>query len=209
MEISVAQAADALGVSERRVRQLVAAGRVRARRLGGMWLVDGASLPSAPRRTRPLSPSVAWALLASTVPPASHAARWRERRVQLLDDPEPARLLESWAAARADRILFATREPGAVLDDPRVVRSGVSDPRSGLSAVGVVEGYVRRDDVDDLRRQHLLRSAPDRPNVILHAGDHLPGDPVPALVLAADLVEHQGPREVARATELIHEAVSA
>lgn len=38
--VSVAEAADALGVSERRVRQLIDAGRVPgAERIGGVWLI--------------------------------------------------------------------------------------------------------------------------------------------------------------------------
>lgn len=207
MDVSVGQAAEALGVSERRVRQLIAVGRVRARRVGAQWLVDGASLPAAPRRGRPLSRSVAWTLLTSPIPPPVHRDRWRERRARLLNDPEPAVLLASWAAARADRLLFTTREPGGVLDDPRVVRAGVSDERSGLSAADVAEGYVTHDDLDEVRRRHLLRPAPGQANVILHVVEELPGEPVPALVLAADLAEHEGPRELARADELIKEAI--
>lgn len=209
MEVSVREAADALGVSDRRVRQLIAAGRVRARRVGTQWLVDGASLPIAPRRSRPLSPTEAWLLLAADQAPGGRPGRWRDRRDRLRADPSPATLLASWAAARGDRLLFAAREPGGVLEDPAVVRSGLSDPRSGISAADLAEGYVRRDDLDAVRRRHLLRPATGRPDVVLHVVAVLPADPVPPLVLAADLAEHDGPRELARASELIAQAVRA
>ncbi|WP_431836161.1 helix-turn-helix domain-containing protein [Cellulomonas sp. Y8] len=209
MEVSVREAADALGVSDRRVRQLVASGRIRARRVGSQWLVDGASLPIAPRRSRPLSPTEAWLLLAADQAPGARPGRWRDRRDRLRTDPSPETLLASWAAARGDRLLFASREPGGVLDDPAVVRSGLSDPRAGISAADLAEGYVRRDDLDAVRRRHLLRPATGRPDVVLHVVAVLPADPVPPLVLAADLAEHDGPRELARASELIAQAVRA
>ncbi|MBW0252460.1 helix-turn-helix domain-containing protein [Cellulomonas sp. PS-H5] len=209
MEVSVREAADALGVSDRRVRQLVASGRIRARRVGSQWLVDGASLPIAPRRSRPLSPTEAWLLLATDQAPGARPGRWRDRRDRLRTDPSPETLLASWAAARGDRLLFATREPRGVLDDPAVVRSGLSDPRAGISAADLAEGYVRRDDLDSVRRRHLLRPATGRPDVVLHVVAVLPTDPVPPLVLAADLAEHDGPRELARASELIAQAVRA
>lgn len=209
MEVSVREAADAMGVSDRRVRQLVAAGRIRARRVGSQWLVDGASLPVAPRRSRPLSPTEAWLLLAADQAPGGRPGRWRERRDRLSTDPSPATLLASWAAARGDRLLFATREPRGVLDDPAVVRSGLSDPRSGINAADVAEGYVRRGELEAVRRRHLLRPATGRPDVVLHVVAELPADPVPPLVLAADLAEHDGPRELARASELIAQVVRA
>lgn len=209
MEVSVREAADALGVSDRRVRQLVASGRIRARRVGSQWLVDGASLPIAPRRSRPLSPTEAWLLLAADQTPGARPGRWRDRRDRLRTDPSPETLLASWAAARGDRLLFATREPRGVLDDPAVVRSGLSDPRAGISAADLAEGYVRRDDLDAVRRRHLLRPVTGRPDVVLHVVAVLPADPVPPLVLAADLAEHDGPRELARASELIAQAVRA
>lgn len=209
MEVSVREAADALGVSDRRVRQLVASGRIRARRVGSQWLVDGASLPIAPRRSRPLSPTEAWLLLAADQAPGARPGRWRDRRDRLRSDPSPETLLASWAAARGDRLLFATREPRGVLDDPAVVRSGLSDPRAGISAADLAEGYVRRDDLDAVRRRHLLRPVTGRPDVVLHVVAVLPADPVPPLVLAADLAEHDGPRELARASELIAQAVRA
>ena len=204
MEVSVGQAADALGVTPSRVRQLIAAHRVRARKVGREWLVDGASLPDAPRLGRPMSRAVAWAFLNGRQPDNPQEAwRYRQRLRRLTVAPEPERLLASWVASRGDRLLFVANEPAAVLADPRVVRSGVSDPRAGLSAAEWAEGWVRADDLKALRRTHLLRRAEGAYRVVLHVADELPPSPVPLLLLAADLVDHQGARELARARELI------
>src|SRR5690242_17759901 len=65
--MSVAQAADRLGVSERRVRQLLASGELSTEKVAGRHLL---SVDSVRRRSmdppasgRPLSPGLAWALL--------------------------------------------------------------------------------------------------------------------------------------------------
>lgn len=58
-EVGVPEAARMLGVSPARARQLIADGGIAARQVTGRWLVDVASLPSAPRRGRPMSPRIA------------------------------------------------------------------------------------------------------------------------------------------------------
>jgi hypothetical protein len=84
-----------------------------------------------------------------------------------------------------------------------VVLSGLSDERAGLSAAGDVEGYVLADDADALIRDHLLIDAGPSVDVVLHVSPVLPEVPVPLLLVAADLADHDGPRELARARELI------
>lgn len=210
MDVSVGQAADALGVSRRRVVAMIAAGRVRARRIGHEWLVDGASLPARSRRSRPMSRPVAWEFLDDEPPRDDPRAawRWRERRNRLARDAEPESLLASWVASRGDREVFVGSNPLSVLDDSRVVPSGVSDPRAGLSAADMAEGWVRAGDLAAVRRAHLLRRAEGRFNVVLHVADHLPQRPVPRLLVAADLADHEGPRELGRARDLIRQAIS-
>ncbi|WP_222117224.1 helix-turn-helix domain-containing protein [Cellulomonas sp. SLBN-39] len=207
MEIPTAEAADALGVSQQRVRALISAGRVRARRVAGRWLVDAASLPSEPRRSRPMSPSSAWSFLSSDAPDARPEAayRRRQRRDRLARDGEPERLLTSWVASRARREVFTSRHPEHVLADSRLVRSGLSDPRAGIASGDFAEAYVLVEDLDDIVRAHLLRPGRSSPNVVLHAVPRLPPDPVPPLMVAADLAEHDQPRELSRARELIRE----
>lgn len=183
---------------------------MQARQVGRQWLVEAATLPSSPHRARPMTADVAWGILADAVRAdygPDEAYRWRSRRDRLVHDAEPERLLASWVASRARRCLFASRAPDALLDDDRLVPSGLSDPRAGLAAGDVVEGYLRGADVDALRREHLLRLAGHGANVVLHVSDQLPGRPVPPLVIAADLAEHDEPRTLARARQLILETL--
>ena len=58
------------------------------------------------------------------------------------------------------------------------------------------------DDFDAVRRDHLLVPS-DHGNVILHVSAMAPRSPVPVLLLAADLADHDSARELGRARELI------
>ncbi len=211
VEITVPEVAEVLGVSARRVRQLIDAGRLRARRVGRQWLVDGASLPTGPRRSRPMSVRVAWAFLAGDEPTDPAAARrWHQRRRRLADDPEPESVLASWVASRGERLALAGREPGAVVADSRLVRSGLSDPRAQLSAADLAEGWVSAADLDMFCRDHLLRPTTATPSVVVHVAPATITvlGPVPLLLLAADLADHHQPRPTARARDLIGQALA-
>jgi len=209
MDVELAEAARMMGVSAVRARQLAREGRLRARRVGGRWLVDAASVPSARRRGRPMSPRIAWALVeisrggsADWIEPRE-SYRLRQALDRLVADDEPEMLLRSWLASRAERQLLSASDIDALHADPRLVLSGLSDERSGLSAAADVEAYVRAEDAVAVRRDHLLVNAGSNANVVLHVSPLLPDRPVPVLLLAADLAEHDGPRELARARELI------
>ena len=200
-----------MGVSVARVRRLAAEGRLRARLVGGRWLVDAASLPSAPRRSRPMSPRIAWALVVLSdggkpgwVEP-QEAYRLRRALDRLAADDEPELLLRSWLASRGDRRRLSAPDARALRSDPRLVLSGLSDDRAGLSAAGDVEGYVLADDAEALARDHLLIDAAASADVVLHVSPMLSEVPVPLLLVAADLADHDGPRELARARDLIAE----
>ena len=209
MDVELAEAARMMGVSAVRARQMAREGRLRARRVGGRWLVDAASLPSAPRRGRPMSVRIAWALVELS---AGGAAEWVEPREsyrlrraldRLVTDDEPEMLLRSWLASRAERQLLSASEVDGLRADPRLALSGLSDERSGLSAASNVEAYVRAEDAAAVRRDHLLIDSGSNANVVLHVSPRVPDRPVPVLLLAADLADHDGPRELARARELI------
>jgi excisionase family DNA binding protein len=206
MEIGVAQAAKVLGVSDRHVRDLIADNRVAARQVAGRWLVDEASLPSAPRRSRPMSAANAWRLLVESRASSAKQAYLRRRALdRLAHDREPERLLASWVASRARRMSYSSRKPEALLEDPAFVASGLSDPRAKIASGSIIEGYVKDSELSRLRRAHLLVPNVSGGNVVLHVADELPPSPVPLLLLAADLVEHDEPREIARARELIRD----
>ena len=211
MDVSVPEAARMMGVSVARARRLAAEGRIHARIVGGRWLVDAASLPSALRRSRPMSPRMAWALVVLSdgarpdwVEPRE-SYRLRRALERLAADDEPELLLRSWLASRAERRRLSAPDAKALRSDARVLLSGLSDERAGLSAAGDVEGYVGADDADAVIRDHLLIDAGPSADVVLHVSPLLPGVPVPLLLVAADLAEHDGPRELARARELIRD----
>ncbi|MHB1740163.1 MAG: hypothetical protein ACYCXA_11955 [Actinomycetes bacterium] len=156
-----------------------------------------------------MSPRIAWAL---AVISSGGSADWIEPREsyrlrqtldRLVADGEPEMLLRSWLASRAERELLSASEIDTLRADPRLVLSGLPDERSGLSAAATVEAYVRAEDAVAVRSDHLLVDAGSNANVVLHVAPLIPDRPVPVLLLAADLADHDGPRELARARELI------
>ncbi|HEX3828275.1 MAG TPA: helix-turn-helix domain-containing protein [Sporichthyaceae bacterium] len=210
MEVSVAEAAARLGVSSRRVRQRIARGHLAARRVGRVWVLEEAQLGRSERVARPMSARVAWAFLdmldggRGEGVSQPEQSRLRKKR-ELLRNGDAASLLRSWLPNRADvaRYVAARADLPALREDSRLVRSGLSDLRSGLAAAGFVEGYVSAGDLDALVNEYLL-SQQGRPNVVLHVlGDRSLPDPVPLPVLLADLADHDGPRESAAVERLI------
>jgi excisionase family DNA binding protein len=213
MPIGVPDAAVRLGLSERRLRALIAAGHLHADRFGREWMLDEADIARHEARShgRPLSERSAWALinLASgrgmedIFPSEQSRARARLRR--LLAEESPERLLRSWLAARAVRRAYraSPQDLDDLRADPRLRQSGVSHPESGISAADIAEGYISASDLDAVVHEYLLAEAPDgKGNVIFHVA----GRPVPEvypLLLAADLAEHQSPREEGRAAEIV------
>ena len=88
-------------------------------------------------------------------------------------------------------------------DDQRLLPSGVSDPRAGLSDAGFIEGHAADADLLALERAFLLVRSDDRPNVLLHVDSDRPGDPVPLGRLIIELAHHDGARERAAASDLV------
>ena len=89
-----------------------------------------------------------------------------------------------------------------LLDDGRFVRSGISDPRAGLSSGREAEGYVSSADFDALVRDYLLLPSPE-PNVFLRVADVGLRGVAPLGAVVADLTDHNGPREDAQARRLL------
>lgn len=210
MEIGVKEVAAQLGVTERRVRQLIGAGALPARRVAGRLLVEELDVPRSRPVARPMSARIAWAFtnLLSGEPAADisqrELARLKRKRLTLLASPQPATLLRSWLRGRAQllRLAVSSLEVGELLEDPRLVPSGVSDARSEMSAGHEVEGYVRPSDVGQLTADHLM--APVNPaNVWLHVVDRPLQRPAPLGLVIADLADHDGAREDTRVAELL------
>jgi excisionase family DNA binding protein len=138
----------------------------------------------------------------------------RRRAVRRMADAIVARdhdALLAWLRNRGSRHLYVAADSDleALKEDPRVVLSGLSHSASEMEDPLVVEGYVGDEDLSALKNEHWLDSPSldDRPNVVLHAAPMRPAG-ISRLLLAADLAEHGGPRELRRAHELLDEEIS-
>lgn len=190
--LSVREAAEQLRVSSERVRQLIHAGSLPARRSSAGWLIRAdavaARIRSAARAGRPVSPRTAWAILcvlsaALEGGAAGHAAgavrdrRLRHHVVQLLsvmpspaDDPERWRLLLA-PRGRAEQMWVHPGLLPKLCADERVRAGGdraAANVADGLSESPVCDLYVAGPDVEKIAAQYRLRADPDG-QVRLHA----------------------------------------
>lgn len=197
MELAVNEASEVLGISPRRVRALAASGSLPARRVGNAWLVRIDDRASARPPGRRFSARSAWAVLGLGEHRLSRSERARalDRRARLLELPRSA------LANRADlHRLYA--HPGVVsrvAADPRFLPSGVSASQrygADVLAADQLEGYVREESLDALRRDHGLIEPVDgvAANLIVRVPrpdwpfrDDL--DVAPLLVVVADLLD--------------------
>jgi excisionase family DNA binding protein len=207
MELSVRDVALQRGVSSRRVLQLIASGEINARRVGGQWLVEQRELLKRPRLARPMSHKMAWAFIqmvsGQEVPDLDPTERLRLRvRMQEMisrsragEDVAPQ--LSSLLRDRAREVSFRV-EPGAVQElreDKRLLLSGISDPRSRMSAGEEIEAYVRPAHLDSLISDWFLIEQSTAPsNVLLHVAD-IDLSEVPVGLIIADLADRGRPRE--------------
>lgn len=213
MEIGVKEVAAQLGVTERRVRQLIDVGALPARRVAGRLLVEETGIPRSRPVARPMSPRIAWAFIYllsdEPIPDISdrELSRLEAKCRTLLASPQPALLLRSWLRNRAQllRVAVSPSEVGGLLEDPRLAPSGISDARSEMSAGREAEGYVRPRDVEQLMADHLM-AAVNPANVWLHIVDRPLARPVPLGLVIADLADHDRAREDARVIELLGSA---
>ncbi|MCW2792768.1 MAG: hypothetical protein JWO76_1866 [Nocardioides sp.] len=226
--ISVAQAAERLGVSVPRIHQRIADGSLVAERIGSQWAVDERSLLRVQERSkpgRPHSARSAWAVIAVSekdrdrMRPRGPAA-WARARMQLKRLLEPAERPASAEDAVGDlavslRSVFRNRAQRRLL---RAAPADLADLRADdrwamlvdLGAIGIasadVEGYLAESEVAGVMRDFLLVEADSHANVVLHVildAQYPYPYPDSRLRLAADLAEHRGPREEARAPELL------
>ena len=214
--ISSAEAADRLGLTAGRVRELIATGALGARRVGNRFLVRRADVEAralaGPLAGRPYSPHRAWALilLASDVIPPGVDAVTRSKLKKVLRESD-LWSLKPRLGSRAERRTYRAHssdlqrleaEPAAVVTGARHAAN------AGLDLVAPdapVELYVDAPTADRLVRRYRLRPS-DRPNVVLRvvpveARAWLTGHVAPRLAVALDLADDPDPRsqETARA----------
>ncbi|MEO7250967.1 MAG: type IV toxin-antitoxin system AbiEi family antitoxin [Candidatus Limnocylindrales bacterium] len=214
--MSSAAAAERLGLTSGRVRELITSGALRARRVGNRFLVSRADVEArAFERSaagRPFSPTRAWALIllasGDAAPALNPSTLSKLRRILRERDLWSMRTRLRSRAER--RELRAHSSDLARIDvEADVVRTGGRHAAAagfGLVAPDAsVELYVDGPLADDLVDRYRLRTS-DRPNVVLHVipteiRGWLAGPIAPKAAVALDLAEDRDPRsqEVAHA----------
>lgn len=187
---------------------------------GSVWFsmlaLDSDSLVDVPQVGLPKIdlPTIesAWPDMAREVRRLSSASRYRAAsRLEAAMAQADHDAILAWLRNRGRRRLFVA--PDADLDslrnDHRFMPSGVSLPHSRMSDPRIAEGYVAAADMDSIVQDHWLDplSLDDRPNVVIHVVPALPPR-ISRLLLAADLAEHGGPRELRRAHELVDAVIA-
>lgn len=173
--------------------------------------LDAASLLDLPREDVP-DGDPDWPEMVAEVRKISPSSRRRAISVlaSAIAHADHAELL-SWLRNRGERRLYIASEAdlASLRADARFRSSGVSHPDSDMSDPRVAEGYLAHSDLADIVRDHWLDpvSVGERPNVVLHAVPVLPRR-ISRLLLAADLAEHGGPRELLRAHQLLDDAIA-
>lgn len=221
--ISVAEAADQLGVSPVAVRLRLADGRLAGQRVGRQWLVDIRSLNdlkhNRPAPGRPMSPSVAWSVLLAAsgdrvgAQEAVDDDRYYYRALKwllhhsLADDRSRLRL-----RAEAERFHVHPAELRRIAERPDVVRTGVAaGGQAGLvGGPQALELYAPASHREQFVRDHALESG-DGPLLVRWTPDSLWGlldrdgdGAAPRAAVLLDLLEAQDPRarrEARRALE--------
>lgn len=216
-ELSVAQAAEELGLHESRVRALASRGDLRARKIGSRWLVDVASVRARRQAGasvgRPFSPRVAWAyllLLSGESVPWLDAATRSRLGARLRREPVARVMPRLRRRAEVRHYRAASSALSLIESAADFVRSGVSaagDYGAALSTRDQLDGYLGGSRIRKIAYQAALEAVdPREANVILR----VPGWPValhgralaPAGAVAADLLESADQRTARAGNEL-------
>ena len=215
--LGVTQVADALGVTPRRVRQMLAAGSLSGSRVGRAWAIDADQVSTARNRWpvvgRPWNPASAWAVLA--------LADGREADLSPVDRSRARKRLDEGLEHLAGNLRSRATvrsfygHPAVMpllVGATGVVRGGISaaaDHGADLLGGDGFEGYVGASDVGPLIRRLALDESAERPNVVLRivedavwpfeTGQRFAG----RSVVAIDLLEQDDPRARRAAAELL------
>ena len=211
--LSVANVSAQLGVSERRVRQMLADGSLAGERIGRAWVIHPDEL-SRHRQVdvgRPWKPASAWAVLSLAddhdIPLSAVEKSRARKRLALGLDKIAGRL-----AARCE-LRHVYGHPGV---HDRLAKelvlggaSAAAHHESDLIVSGNIEGYIRASTYDPLVDRYALDDIADRPNVLLrivqdddwpferdqrHAG---------RAIVAIDLLESNEPRSRRAGSEML------
>ncbi|CAN5552442.1 hypothetical protein BH24ACT5_BH24ACT5_06580 [soil metagenome] len=195
-QLSVDQAADALGVSNMQIGRLIDAGELEARRFGRSWSIDPDSLRRyrflRPRRGRPLSEQAAWHRVLDAEAPAN------------IDEAiDLARLVRR--RSRNERLRILPDFDGRIDDDPRVHHGGARAAihyGAGIGRPDQRDIYIGASDADSFRTEYRANPTAGDPNVVLRVVEEpmVFGDKfVPPIVAVLDLLDAADTRAAAEA----------
>ena len=201
--MGVSDAATELGVSRRRVRQMLASGTIVGQRVGNAWIIERSALRSSRRRRsavgRPWQPQSAWSLLAIASGRDVDLTPSQRSRARRRLDAGLVGCLPQLSARATQRLFYAHPSILPLLkDEPDVVLSGVSAAghyRLDIVVVNHFEGYVPAAVLPALVKRFALDENAARPNVTLRTVvDHLwpfgsDEEVAPVAVVAVDLLE--------------------
>ena len=200
-------AAQIMGVSRLRVRQMIDAAQLPAVQVSGRYLLRPEVLQPRKAPGRPLTHDAAWDVLhlAAGVVPTGLTPRTLSQRRRELDriaaDEDPALRARTLLSARAQRRFFASVDPSTLLEDDRLVVAGAWHPASGISSavpaseLDHLRVYVHADDLDDVRALHMLSDDVTYGAVVIACvTTRMPRPEIMPAVVAADLAESIHPR---------------
>jgi excisionase family DNA binding protein len=203
MMMGVSEFASQLGISPGRVRQLISAKRITATKSGGTWLIDQSQLKLRALSSRPMSKTIATNFIyllsdmdwGDNLQP-SERSRIKDYFAELKSNDNPAALLAAWLKAfrSVHKLHLNPNDFNALRAERKIVASGVSDKRTGLSQSDFFEGYVESKDLKEIKRKYLLVES-DNFNVILRTSSMSLTKPIPFGLVLADLADHNQPRE--------------
>ena len=189
--LSVHEAADVLGVSMERVRQMIHAGQLAARRSSAGWLIPADAVAERSRNVhngRPPEPRTVWSAIALLAAAMAHVAqsapdravsvaevlpdrKLRHRVLRLLASmPDPVTDVGPWYRLLSARgqVRHLWVHPGAldrVASDPRVSRGGAEAIPAGHDSLtarpGRLELYVSEADAEGLINQYRMHEDRD------------------------------------------------
>jgi excisionase family DNA binding protein len=219
-ELTATDVAAMLDVSTSRVRELIAAGELRARKLGGRWILarDDVDVLALSDRAagRPWSPRMAWGYIAIAEGTsldhltAPERSRLRRRVQEALPIDVVARLARRRAETHGFQLHAGLLR--RALDWPGAVATGISATGHDLLQGNTVEIYVREDDLDKMIRTFKARPATTSPNLVVHvpAIDHWPfRDKAGSVTVALDLWAAGDARSRRTATRMFARTVAS
>lgn len=215
--LGVADAATELGVSRRRVRQMLARGTIRGQRVGRTWVIDSSALE--PLRNNPLTagrpwkPESAWALLAVACARDSALSPSQRSRARRRLEAGLEHLLAQLAVRATVRSFYAHPSLLPLLGaESDVVSSGISVAayyRLDIVATDQFEGYAPVSALPALASRFALDENHARPNVVLRVvADRLwpfesSDEVAPPAIVAVDLLEAEDDRSRRAAIQLL------